>query len=62
MSRKKGKYKQKVGFSIDKNNIEILDKYCNDNYINKSQLVNSLISDFVEKIKNNYVKTNYMEH
>lgn len=62
MSRKRGKYKQKVGFSIDKVNIEDLNNYCEENYINKSQLVNNLISNFLKKVKKENVKADYMEH
>jgi hypothetical protein len=61
MARKRGKYKQKVGFSIDKINMEYLNNYCEENYINKSQLVNKLISNFLKKVKKEDVKADYME-
>lgn len=61
MARKRGKYKQKVGFSIDKINMEYLNDYCEENYINKSQLVNNLISNFLKKVKKEDVKADYME-
>lgn len=61
MARKRGKYKQKVGFSIDKVNMEYLNNYCEENYINKSQLVNKLISNFLKKVKKEDVKADYME-
>lgn len=61
MARKRGKHKQKVGFSIDKINMEYLNDYCEENYINKSQLVNKLISNFLKKVKKEDVKADYME-
>lgn len=47
MARKKGKLKEKVGFSIDKETNELLDQYCQDNMINKSKLINHLIKSFL---------------
>lgn len=46
--------KSKITITIDKNNNIILDKYCDDNFINKSKLVNHLIKEFLEK--NNLTK------
>jgi hypothetical protein len=47
MARKRGKLKEKVGFSIDKETNELLDQYCQDNMINKSKLINHLIKSFL---------------
>lgn len=43
--------KSKITITIDKNNNIILDKYCDENFINKSKLINSLIKNYLEKIK-----------
>lgn len=43
--------KSKITITIDKEQDIILDKYCNDKFINKSKLVNNLIKEFLEKIK-----------
>lgn len=51
MSRKKGINKIKVGFSIDKELINNFNIYCEENTINKSKLINKILTDFVnEKI------------
>ncbi len=47
MARKKGKLKEKVGFSIDKEASDLLEKYCQENMINKSKLINHLIKSFL---------------
>jgi hypothetical protein len=47
MARKKGKLKEKVGFSIDKEINELLEQYCQDNMVNKSKLINHLIKSFL---------------
>jgi hypothetical protein len=57
----KKKSKKKVGFSIDLVVSDDLDNYCNQNLINKSQLVNKLIWDFLKKEINN-VKTSNLEY
>ena len=41
----------KITITIDNNNNIELDKYCFDNFINKSKLINSLIKEYLEKIK-----------
>jgi hypothetical protein len=46
--------KSKITITVDKNNNNILDKYCDDNFINKSKLVDHLIKKFLEK--NNLIK------
>lgn len=43
--------KSKITITLDQTNNILLDKYCNDNFINKSKLINSLIKDYLEKIK-----------
>lgn len=43
--------KSKITITIDNETDIILDKYCNDNFINKSKLINALIQEFLEKIK-----------
>lgn len=66
MSRKKGLNKNKVGFSIDKELSDKLEKYCEENLINKSKLINKLIKDFLfQDIKNKNsqnVKTNCLDN
>ncbi len=42
---KKGRKKEKVGFSIDIDVNKTLEKYCEDNSVNKSKLVNNLIKN-----------------
>ena len=50
MSRKKGVNKMKVGFSVDISTYKEFEKYCEGNSINKSKLIDKIISDFlVEK-------------
>ena len=41
--------KSKITITINNNNIAILEKYCNDNFINKSKLINHIIEEFLEK-------------
>jgi metal-responsive CopG/Arc/MetJ family transcriptional regulator len=48
---KKGIKKTKAGFSIDIELLEEFELYCDDNFINKSKLVNKLINDFLKKIR-----------
>jgi len=43
--------KSKITITLDKNNNIVLDNYCNDNFINKSKLINHLIEEFFEKNK-----------
>jgi len=49
MTRKKGTYKIKAGFSIDSKSNEDLEQYCKENLVNKSKLVNKLIKDFLKE-------------
>jgi len=55
MSRKRGLNKSKVGFSVDIELVKELDEYCEENYMNKSKIVNDLLKRFLEskKIKDN---------
>lgn len=59
MGRKLGISKIKVGFSVDIETYKIFEKYCEDNSINKSKLMNKILKSFLEKetkqSKNNYV-------
>lgn len=48
MSRKKGLNKSKVSFSIDKELDVQFEEYCNSKLINKSRLINNLISRFLK--------------
>jgi hypothetical protein len=48
MSRKKGLNKSKVSFSIDKELDVQFEEYCNSKLINKSKLINNLISRFLK--------------
>ena len=41
--------KSKITITVDNNSILILDKYCDENFINKSKLINHLIKEFLEK-------------
>lgn len=43
--------KSKITITIDENINIILDKYCDNNFINKSKLINHLIKEFLEKMK-----------
>jgi len=43
--------KSKITITIDKENNYDLDKYCNNKFINKSKLINSLVKEYLEKIK-----------
>lgn len=36
-------HKKKITYSIDKNLLELFDKFCNDNAINKSKYIENLI-------------------
>jgi metal-responsive CopG/Arc/MetJ family transcriptional regulator len=53
---KRGVKKTKAGFSIDIELLEEFEIYCDDNFINRSKLVNKLINDFLKKIKVEDVK------
>lgn len=46
--------KSKITITVDENNNIILNKYCDDNFINKSKLIDHLIKEFL--IKNNLIK------
>jgi len=48
---KRGVKKTKAGFSIDIELLEEFEMYCDDNFINKSKLVNKLINDFLKKMR-----------
>ena len=50
---KRGIKKAKVGFSVDIETYNQFESYCNDNYINKSKLMDKIIKDFLEKEKIN---------
>jgi len=41
--------KSKITITVDNNSILILDKYCDEKFINKSKLINHLIKEFLEK-------------
>ena len=43
MGRKSGIKKLKVGFSVDIITYEEFERYCDDNYINKSKLMDKII-------------------
>jgi hypothetical protein len=55
---KRGIKKVKVGFSVDIETYNEFELYCNDNYINKSKLIDKIIKDFLnkEKIENKDVE------
>ncbi len=55
---KRGIKKVKVGFSVDIETYNEFELYCNDNYINKSKLMDKIIKDFLnkEKIENRDVE------
>lgn len=53
MSKIKGVNKTKTSFSIDISVVDIYEKYCDDNDINKSKLMNKIIIEFL-KTKNLY--------
>ena len=42
---KRGIKKVKVGFSVDIETYNEFELYCNDNYINKSKLIDKIIKD-----------------
>jgi hypothetical protein len=49
MSKPKGIKKSKVGFSIDIETNILLEKYCEENSINKSKLINRIINKFLKE-------------
>lgn len=51
MARKKGLNKSKVGFSVDIEVIEELEKYCDVNFLTKSKVVNELLKRFLDSKK-----------
>jgi hypothetical protein len=53
MGRKSGIKKLKVGFSVDIITYEEFERYCDDNYINKSKLMDKILKDFLKNEKNN---------
>jgi hypothetical protein len=51
MGRKSGISKLKVGFSVDIDTYQEFEKYCEDNFINKSKLMDKILKDFLKKQK-----------
>jgi len=49
MARKIGVNKSKVGFSVDRDTYAEFEKYCDDNDINKSKLVERMLRKFLEE-------------
>ena len=41
--------KTKLTITIDKTVLELLEKFCEEKYYNKSKLVNGLLKDFLKK-------------
>ena len=60
MGRKLGINKIKVGFSVDIETYKIFQKYCEDNSINKSKLMNKILKSFLEKEETKQSKNNYV--
>jgi hypothetical protein len=56
MTKPRGINKQKIGFSIDISTNEEFEKYCEENNINKSKLMNKIIKRFLKERK--YEKEN----
>jgi metal-responsive CopG/Arc/MetJ family transcriptional regulator len=54
MGRKLGINRSKVGFSLNKETYLEFEKYCEENSINRSKLVDKILKSFLEKenIKN----------
>jgi hypothetical protein len=51
MGRKSGVSKLKVGFSVDIDTYQEFERYCEENYINKSKLMDKILKDFLKKQK-----------
>lgn len=63
MGKRKGINKEKIGLSIDKEVVSDLNKLCSSKLINRSQLVNKLIKNYLEKYKKEiYVEANCMDN
>jgi len=60
----KRKKKEKVGFSIDSEIIDLLDHHCDTHAINKSKLVNMLLRKYLDSQKNkdSNGQANNMDH
>jgi hypothetical protein len=52
MTKPRGIKKQKIGFSIDISTNEEFEKYCEENNINKSKLMDKIIKKFLKESKN----------
>lgn len=51
MARKSGINKSKVGFSVDIETWAEFERYCDENHINKSKLIDRILKDFLKKQK-----------
>lgn len=60
MGRKSGVNKLKVGFSIDIETYKEFEKYCEENSINKSKLMDKILKSFLEKEEARLSKNNYV--
>jgi hypothetical protein len=52
MGRKIGINKVKAGFSIDIETYQQFEKYCEDNTINKSKLIDKILKNFLKRESN----------
>jgi metal-responsive CopG/Arc/MetJ family transcriptional regulator len=60
MGRKSGINKLKVGFSIDIETYKEFEKYCEENSINRSKLIDKILKTFLEKETAKMAKNNYV--
>jgi metal-responsive CopG/Arc/MetJ family transcriptional regulator len=60
MGRKSGINKLKVGFSIDIETYKEFEKYCEENSINRSKLIDKILKTFLEKEDAKMAKNNYV--
>ena len=60
MVRKSGINKLKVGFSIDIETYKEFEKYCEENSINRSKLIDKILKTFLEKEDAKMAKNNYV--
>ena len=60
MGRKSGVNKLKVGFSIDIETYKEFEKYCEENSINRSKLIDKILKTFLEKEDAKMAKNNYV--
>jgi hypothetical protein len=60
MGRKSGVNKLKVGFSVDIETYKEFEKYCEENSINKSKLMDKILKNFLEKEEVRLSKNNYV--